>query len=118
MFAQLWHPGRFSHVSLTGGAPPVSASVDPEYWQNPSRLISTPHGWIQPSPHRAIEKSEIPCVLELYSGAVKQARAAGFDGVEVHAGITKPYPRGALYACVGKEMRLANEFCAQHDRSK
>jgi hypothetical protein len=33
-------------------------------------------------------------------------------------GITKPYPRGSLYACVGKEMRLANEFCAQHDRSK
>jgi N-ethylmaleimide reductase len=57
-----------------------------EYWQNPSRLISTPHGWIQPSPHRAIEKSEIPCVLELYSGAVKHAREAGFDGVEVHAG--------------------------------
>jgi N-ethylmaleimide reductase len=60
--------------------------VNSEYWQNPSRLISTPHGWIQPSPHRAIEKSEIPCVLELYSAAVKQARAAGFDGVEVHAG--------------------------------
>src|ERR1700727_1294043 len=86
IFAQLWHPGRFSHVSLTGGEAPVSASVDPEYWQNPSRLISTPSGWIQPSPHRAIEKSEIPCVLELYSGAVKHARAAGFDGVEVHAG--------------------------------
>ena len=86
MFAQLWHPGRFSHISLTGGAAPVSASVDPEYWENPSRLISTPHGWIQPSPHRAIETSEIPCVLELYSGAVKHARAAVFDGVEVHAG--------------------------------
>src|ERR1700704_3956679 len=82
IFAQLWHPGRFSHVSLTGGAVPVSASVDPEYWQNPSRLISTPIGWRQPSPHRAIDKSEIPCVLELYSGAVKHARAAGVDGVE------------------------------------
>jgi len=86
MYAQLWHPGRFSHISLTGGAAPVSASVDPEYWENPSRLISTPHGWIQPSPHRAIETSEIPCVFELYSRAVKHARAAGFDGVEVHAG--------------------------------
>jgi len=56
IFAQLWHPGRFSHASLTGGAMPVSASVDPEYWQNPSRLISTPNGWMQPSPHRALEK--------------------------------------------------------------
>src|SRR6266853_124438 len=33
MFAQLWHPGRFSHVALTGGVTPVSASVTPEYWQ-------------------------------------------------------------------------------------
>jgi N-ethylmaleimide reductase len=86
IFAQLWHPGRFSHVSLTGGAIPVSASVDPEYWQNPSRLISTPSGWIQPSPHRALEKSEIPGVLEEYEKAVERAKSAGFDGVEVHAG--------------------------------
>src|ERR1700726_4522339 len=86
MYAQLWHPGRFSHVSLTGGEAPVSASVDPEYWQNPSRLISTPNGWMQPSPHRALEKSEILGVLEEYGKAVKRVRSAGFDGVEVHAG--------------------------------
>src|SRR5882762_8244986 len=86
IFAQLWHPGRFSHVSLTGGAPPVSASVDHEYWENPSRLISTPTGWIQPSPHRAIDKSEIPRVVEEYAKTVTRAKAAGFDGVEVHAG--------------------------------
>jgi N-ethylmaleimide reductase len=86
IFAQLWHPGRFSHVSLTGGAAPVSASVNPQYWQDPSRLISTPAGWIQPSPHRALEKSEIPGVLEEYVKAVKRVRSASFDGVEVHAG--------------------------------
>src|SRR5580698_2793895 len=86
IFAQLWHPGRFSHVSLTGGEAPVSASVDPEYWQNPSRLISTPSGWIQPSPHRALEKSEITGVVEDYGKAVERAKSAGFDGVEVHAG--------------------------------
>jgi len=86
IFAQVWHPGRFSHLSLTGGEAPVSASVDPEYWQNPSRLISTPSGWIQPSPHRALAKSEIPGVLEEYGKAVKRAKSAGFDGVEVHAG--------------------------------
>src|SRR6202035_4251639 len=48
--------------------------------------ISTPIGWIQPSPHRALEKSEIPELLELYAKAVKRAKEAGFDGVEVHAG--------------------------------
>ena len=86
IFAQLWHPGRFSHVSLTGGATPVSASVDHEYWQNPSRLISTPSGWIQPSPHRSLEKSEISGVVEEFAKCVTRARSAGFDGVEVHAG--------------------------------
>ena len=29
MFAQLWHTGRSSHVDVTGGPQPVSASVDP-----------------------------------------------------------------------------------------
>jgi N-ethylmaleimide reductase len=86
MFAQLWHPGRFSHVALTGGATPVSASVTPGYWQDPSRAISTPLGWIQPSPHRALEKDEIPEILEGYAKAVRRAKQAGFDGVEVHAG--------------------------------
>jgi N-ethylmaleimide reductase len=86
IFAQLWHPGRFSHVSLTGGATPVSASVDHEYWQNPSRLISTPSGWIQPSPHRSLEKSEISGVVEEFAKCVTRAKSAGFDGVEVHAG--------------------------------
>jgi len=86
IFAQLWHPGRFSHVELTGGAVPVSASVDPEYWRNPSRRVSTPSGWTQPSPHRALEKSEIGGVVGEYGKAVERARAAGFDGVEVHAG--------------------------------
>jgi N-ethylmaleimide reductase len=86
IYAQLWHPGRFSHITLTGGAMPVSASVDPEYWQNTSRVVSTPVGWIQPSPHRALEKSEITGVVDEYGRAVERARAAGFDGVEVHAG--------------------------------
>jgi len=86
IFAQLWHPGRFSHVTLTEGATPVSSSVDPGYWQNPSRVVSTPIGWIQPSPHRALEKSEIPAVLDEFGKAVEHAKAAGFDGVEVHAG--------------------------------
>lgn len=48
IFAQLWHPGRFSHVSLTGGAVPVSASVDPEYWQN--HRVSSPRLLVGYSP--------------------------------------------------------------------
>src|SRR5882724_710442 len=40
MVAQLWHNGRSSHVAMTGGAAPVSASVDPAYWQDHGHLVS------------------------------------------------------------------------------
>ena len=84
MFAQLWHTGRSSHVSVTEGQEPVSASVTPAYWQDASNLTSTPAGWLQPSPHRALELSEIAGVVEEYRAAAARAKAAGFDGVELH----------------------------------
>jgi N-ethylmaleimide reductase len=85
MFAQLWHTGRSSHVEMTGGETPVSASVNAAYWNNPSHLVSTPSGWVQPSPHRALELSEIAGIVEDYRKAALRAQAAGFDGVELHA---------------------------------
>jgi N-ethylmaleimide reductase len=86
MFSQLWHTGRASHVDSTNGATPVSSSVNPEYWQDATIKDSTPHGWLQPSPHRALEIREIPGVVEDYRKAAERAKAAGFDGVELHAG--------------------------------
>jgi N-ethylmaleimide reductase len=85
MFSQLWHTGRASHVDTTN-ITPVSSSVNPEYWQDPSILESTPHGWQQPSPHRALDIREIPGIVEDYRKAAERAKAAGFDGVELHAG--------------------------------
>ena len=85
MFAQLWHTGRSSHVSLTGGAAPVSASVDPAYWQNSAHVTSTADGWVQPSPHRALLTSEIAGIVEDYRKAAERAKSAGFEGVELHA---------------------------------
>jgi N-ethylmaleimide reductase len=85
IFAQLWHTGRSSHVSVTGGPEPVSASVDPDYWSDPDKLTSTPRGWVQPSPHRALEISEIPGIVDDYRKAAERAKQAGFDGVELHA---------------------------------
>jgi N-ethylmaleimide reductase len=84
MFAQLWHTGRSSHVSLTGGEAPVSASVNPSYWEDPTHLTSTPSGWIQPSPHRALAIYEIGAIVEDYRKAADHAKQAGFDGVELH----------------------------------
>ncbi len=85
MFAQLWHTGRSSHVQMTGGEMPVSASIDPAYWQNPSHLVSTPSGWIQPSPHRALTVAEIEGIVQDYRRAAERAMDAGFEGVELHA---------------------------------
>ncbi len=85
IFAQLWHTGRSSHVDVTGGPAPVSASVNPSYWNDTSHLTSTPSGWVQPSPHRALEIGEIASIVEDYREAAEHAKAAGFDGVELHA---------------------------------
>jgi N-ethylmaleimide reductase len=85
MFAQLWHTGRSSHVAMTGGATPVSASVNPAYWENPSHLVSIPGGWAQPSPHRALTIAEIAAVVQDYRRAAQRAMDAGFEGVELHA---------------------------------
>src|ERR1700723_802720 len=85
MFAQLWHTGRSSHTAMTGGEMPVSASVDPAYWQHPSHLVSIPGGWVQPSPHRALTVTETAGIVQNYRGAAERAMDAGFEGVELHA---------------------------------
>ena len=86
MFSQLWHTGRSSHSDNQDGNTPVSASVDASYWEDPSHLVSAPGGWVQSSPHRALDISEIPGIVEDYHKAAGRAKAAGFDGVELHAG--------------------------------
>jgi N-ethylmaleimide reductase len=85
MFSQLWHTGRSSHVDMTNGAPPVAPSVVPSYWLTSTPSVSTPSGWVKPSPHRALDIAEIPGVIEDYRKAAERAKAAGFDGVELHA---------------------------------
>ena len=85
MFAQLWHTGRSSHTAMTGGAMPVSASVDPGYWEHPNHLVSIPGGWARSTPHRALAVSEIGQIVEDYRRAAERAMEAGFEGVELHA---------------------------------
>jgi N-ethylmaleimide reductase len=85
MFSQLWHTGRSSHVDMTGGAMPVAPSVVPSYWLDATPSVSTRGGWVKPSPHRALEIAEIPSIVEDYRKAAERAKAAGFDGVELHA---------------------------------
>jgi N-ethylmaleimide reductase len=83
--SQLWHTGRSSHVSLTGGATPVSASVSETYWADGGHLVSTADGWKPVSAHRALEEAEIASIANDYGAATERALAAGFDAVELHA---------------------------------
>ena len=84
MFVQLWHAGRTTHVAVTGEQP-VTASVDPAYWADPNIFVVTPDGFSRPSPHRALETTEIAVIIEQYRTAAVNAKRAGFDGVEVMA---------------------------------
>jgi N-ethylmaleimide reductase len=81
IFLQLWHMGRASHSSYHGGKPAVSASaikINGEY-------IHTPIGKQPYEVPRALETAEIAGVVEEYRRAAERAKAAGFDGVEIHA---------------------------------
>jgi hypothetical protein len=76
--SESFHTGRSSHVETTGGKTPVSASVNPSYWKDDSHLVSTPSGWVKPSPHRALDIAEIPGIIEDYGKAAERAKAAEF----------------------------------------
>ncbi|MEK4035434.1 alkene reductase [Methylocystis sp. IM3] len=83
-FTQLWHAGRTTHISITGSQP-VAASVDPAYWADTSITVETPDGFKPTSPHRALGTVEIAAILDQYHTAAQNAKAAGFDGVELMA---------------------------------
>src|SRR5258705_9931128 len=79
IFLQLWHVGRQSHVSLTGGVAPLAPSAIPV-----QELVYTRDGWIKASPNRALEIAEIKEIVEQFRQGAIRAKAAGFDGVEIH----------------------------------
>ena len=81
IFLQLWHLGRASHSDFHGGRPPVSASAVAIAGDG----IHTPLGKKPYETPRALETGEIAGVVADYARAAARARAAGFDGVEIHA---------------------------------
>lgn len=78
---QLWHCGRSSHSSFHNGRLPVSASAI----KINGAYVHTPQGKRPYETPRALETGEIPAVIEDYRLAAERAKAAGFDGVEIHA---------------------------------
>lgn len=79
MLLQLWHVGRISHPNYLAGETPVA----------PSAIAAEGHVSLmrpkQPYPvPRALELSEIPGIIEAYRKGAENAKAAGFDAVEIH----------------------------------
>lgn len=78
---QLWHVGRISHTSLLpGGAAPVSASA-----RQANSKTYIQGGFADVSAPRALATEELPGIVADYAQAARNAMAAGFDGVEIHA---------------------------------
>lgn len=76
---QLWHVGRVSDPSFFDGELPVAPSAIAPAGHvsllRPQRPYVTP---------RALESDELPGIVEAYRTGAANARAAGFDGVEIH----------------------------------
>ena len=79
IFLQLWHVGRISDpLFLNGDLPVAPSAIRPAGHVSivrPKKEFVTP---------RALERAEIPGVVEAYRQGAENAQAAGFDGVEIH----------------------------------
>lgn len=85
ILSQLWHVGRMSHPSFHPDGLPVAPSAlapDAAVWiVDPA----TGKGGMVACPvPRALDTAEIPLVVEDYRAAAANAKAAGFDGAEIH----------------------------------
>jgi N-ethylmaleimide reductase len=80
MFLQLWHVGRISHPSLQpdGALPVAPSAIAPE---GQAMTIEGMKPFVTP---HALETEEIAGIVEDYRRAARNARDAGFNGVELH----------------------------------
>jgi N-ethylmaleimide reductase len=79
IFAQLWHVGRVSHPDFHGGALPVAPSALPVEGE-----AFTANGKVKIPTPRALETSELRGIVTQFRKGAENAKAAGFDGVELH----------------------------------
>ncbi|KAJ3285862.1 hypothetical protein HK104_009306 [Borealophlyctis nickersoniae] len=79
IFAQLWHLGRVCHPHLQANLPNIGPSAIGATGGK-FRLLAGEPGYVTPT---AIEDPKT--YIELYRKAAQNAKAAGFDGVELHS---------------------------------
>ena len=77
---QLWHGGRACHSLLNKGLQPVAPSPLPIT----NDYTHTPEGKKPYETPRELADEELPGIVEAFRQAVLNARAAGFDAVEIH----------------------------------
>jgi N-ethylmaleimide reductase len=78
--AQLWHTGAHSHPDHRRGERPAGPSAI-----NPGETSPTPAGPRPTITPREMTLADVETVVSDYAAAARQARRAGFDGVEVAA---------------------------------
>ena len=76
---QLWHTGRVAHSSLVGGQPVSSSAVAPNL-----EVLTASFEKVQAETPRELTIAEIAEVVAAYKIGAENAKAAGFDGVELH----------------------------------
>jgi N-ethylmaleimide reductase len=79
IYLQIWHCGRAAHPEMRGGDLPVGPS--PISAQGDFFL---PRGRVDFPVPRQLNIKELPGIVETFAQAPRNARAAGFDGVELH----------------------------------
>lgn len=79
IFLQIWHGGRVSHPDMNNGHENVAPSAIAV-----SSEVYTPKGLKAHATPRALLDSEIPNYINYFKIAATNAKAAGFDGVEIH----------------------------------
>jgi 2,4-dienoyl-CoA reductase-like NADH-dependent reductase (Old Yellow Enzyme family) len=79
IFLQLWHVGRVSDPMFLSGELPVAPSAIAP--QGNVSLVRPQRPFVTP---RALDLAEIPGIVDAYRKGAENAKAAGFDGVEVH----------------------------------
>jgi N-ethylmaleimide reductase len=80
IYSQLWHSGRVSHPAIRGGEPPVAPSAIPAKGD-----FYLPSGRVDFPVPRELAISEIAGIIDDFAAAARNAKNAGFDGVELHA---------------------------------
>ncbi len=79
IFCQIWHCGRVAHPDMRGGEAPVGPSAVAA-----SGDFFLPRGRVDFPVPRVLALDELPGIVESFAQATRNARAAGFDGVELH----------------------------------